>query len=295
MSIGGAALLLVAMLLAGPAKALLLAPEAPWGAAFAVGRLSPGAFGAALAAAAGIGLLILADRLTRRGRREGASPDPWRGVDLLAVLGAYVAAQAVGLSADVFLFEAPGTSADAPVARSLLLCDAAAAEAAAAAYLFAVAARRGAMAGALLGPSRPGLAAAGAAGAVGLGLLLIAAAAAAPALAAIRLPPLGVPGGGRAALALLLALEAAAVPLLEEILFRPFLFVLLRRRLPEAAAVGATALLFGLLHGLGPAAAPRIAGGALMTWLYARSGSVLPGAVVHAGFNLGLRLLPHLG
>jgi membrane protease YdiL (CAAX protease family) len=292
------ALWIVAAALLGPAKGLLIGPEAAWGAAFEIGRLALPPVAAVGAAVAGAAILLTADRLGRSaGGKTWARPaDPWRAADLAGVVGVYIAAHVAGLVVDVFVIDRVAPFGDA-IPRPIVLCDAVGAATAAAAYVVGVAARRGTTARDLLGPlgpATPCLAAAGLAAFVGLGLILVAVAAVVPALAGVVLPPLGVPAGPPAALGLLLVIEGLIGPVAEEVVFRPFVYVLLLRVMPASAAVGATGVLFGLLHGIGPATAPRAAGGIVMTWLYARSGSILPGLVVHAGFNIGLRLLPAL-
>ncbi|MCB9743511.1 MAG: CPBP family intramembrane metalloprotease [Alphaproteobacteria bacterium] len=77
-------------------------------------------------------------------------------------------------------------------------------------------------------------------------------------------------------------------PLGEELLYRGLLQRRLLERLPPAAALPLGAALFAVAHGLGPALAPRFALG--LIWGYAawRTGSLLPGALAHAAFNLVL-------
>ena len=73
-------------------------------------------------------------------------------------------------------------------------------------------------------------------------------------------------------------------PLAEEVLFRGYLFTALLRVLPSWATQLATAVLFGLVHGL-PYALP-IAGLALLFgWLRARHAALLPCVLAHTVHN----------
>lgn len=73
-------------------------------------------------------------------------------------------------------------------------------------------------------------------------------------------------------------------PLAEELLFRGYLHGLLRGWLGPWPAIGAGALLFGLLHGL-DYALPIAALGVFFGWLRERSGSLLPSMVAHGLHN----------
>jgi uncharacterized protein len=79
-------------------------------------------------------------------------------------------------------------------------------------------------------------------------------------------------------------------PLAEEVIFRGFLQPLLSRDLGIAAGISITALVFGLLHG------PEYSGawqyilliafaGACFGWVRFRAQSIIPAALMHAGFN----------
>ena len=75
------------------------------------------------------------------------------------------------------------------------------------------------------------------------------------------------------------------VPFVEELTYRGLGYSLLERfgRWPAILAVG---LLFGLAHGL-VLSLPVIAGfGCVLAWIRARTDSVYPGMLLHAGFNL---------
>lgn len=75
------------------------------------------------------------------------------------------------------------------------------------------------------------------------------------------------------------------IPFVEELTFRGLGYSLLEQfgRWPAILAVG---LLFGLAHGL-VVSLPVIVGfGCVLAWIRARSGSVYPGMLLHATFNL---------
>lgn len=75
------------------------------------------------------------------------------------------------------------------------------------------------------------------------------------------------------------------VPIVEELTFRGLGFSLLER-FGTRRAIVATGLLFGLSHGLVLELPIIAAFGCLLGWVRSRTGSVLPGMVIHAGFNL---------
>jgi membrane protease YdiL (CAAX protease family) len=75
------------------------------------------------------------------------------------------------------------------------------------------------------------------------------------------------------------------VPLVEELTFRGLGFSLLEP-FGRWAAIIATGVLFGLSHGLLLELPIIAAFGCLLGWLRARTGSVYPGMVLHAAFNL---------
>lgn len=106
----------------------------------------------------------------------------------------------------------------------------------------------------------------------------------------------GVPLGVRLGLGLYAVLLA---PLLEELLIRGLLLLPLARRLGGPAAVGITALVFGLLHlGDPQSVPPLVLLGAVLAWLRLRSGSLWPPVLLHIANNavaLGVILLTDLG
>jgi membrane protease YdiL (CAAX protease family) len=78
-------------------------------------------------------------------------------------------------------------------------------------------------------------------------------------------------------------LIAIAAPIAEEVCFRGMLFGGLRRRLPRVAAALLAAAFFGALHattGLS-AVPPLIAFGFVLCLLYEKTGSIVPGIILH--------------
>ena len=87
-------------------------------------------------------------------------------------------------------------------------------------------------------------------------------------------------------------------PLVEETIFRGFLYPVIARRLGIAAGVVVTGTLFGLMHAaqLGGAwgqIALLILVGVVLTWVRARTGTVAASFLVHLGYN-GLQLVGYL-
>ena len=74
-----------------------------------------------------------------------------------------------------------------------------------------------------------------------------------------------------------------AAPVSEEICFRGMLFGGLRQRLPRLAAALISALIFGGLHALTGISAvpPLVAFGFVLALLYEKTGSIVPGIVLH--------------
>jgi uncharacterized protein len=85
------------------------------------------------------------------------------------------------------------------------------------------------------------------------------------------------------ALPIQILLIVIAAPISEEICFRGMLFGGLRTRLPRIAAALVSGLIFGGLHALtGLSAVPSlIAFGFILALLYEKTGSIVPGIVLH--------------
>ncbi len=75
------------------------------------------------------------------------------------------------------------------------------------------------------------------------------------------------------------------IPLWEELIFRNYAYRLLRNKLGLVIALLSLPLIFSLLHGLSLKTPFIFAGALLMTALFEFTGSILPGLVIHAGFN----------
>jgi len=78
-------------------------------------------------------------------------------------------------------------------------------------------------------------------------------------------------------------LIVVAAPVSEEVCFRGMLFGGLRTRLPRLAAALISALVFGALHALTGISAvpPLIAFGFILALLYEKTGSIVPGILLH--------------
>jgi membrane protease YdiL (CAAX protease family) len=85
------------------------------------------------------------------------------------------------------------------------------------------------------------------------------------------------------ALPIQILLIAIAAPVSEEVCFRGMLFGGLRQRLPRLAAALVSGLIFGGLHALTGISAvpPLIAFGFILALLYEKTGSIVPGIVLH--------------
>ena len=93
-------------------------------------------------------------------------------------------------------------------------------------------------------------------------------------------------------------LGVLVAPLVEETIFRGFLYPVIARRLGIAAGIAITGTLFGLMHaaqlwgGWGQIAL-LILVGVVLTWVRARTGTVAASYFVHLGYN-GLQLAGYL-
>ncbi|MFB6357323.1 MAG: lysostaphin resistance A-like protein [bacterium] len=83
-------------------------------------------------------------------------------------------------------------------------------------------------------------------------------------------------------------LVVVLIPLLEEILFRNYLYCYLRNHVGVTAGIFITSLVFSGLHGLTFTTLFIFAGAVMMSSLYEVSGSILPGWTAHACFNAAL-------
>ena len=84
-------------------------------------------------------------------------------------------------------------------------------------------------------------------------------------------------------------LACIAGPIIEELIFRGFIFNALRRYMPVWFAIVLSASVFGLSHlqpGNGGVIVPLAVGGAVLAWVYYRTGSLVASMVTHALFNL---------
>jgi membrane protease YdiL (CAAX protease family) len=93
-------------------------------------------------------------------------------------------------------------------------------------------------------------------------------------------------------------LGVLVAPLVEETIFRGFLYPVIARRVGVAAGIAITGALFGLMHaaqlwgGWGQIAL-LILVGVVLTWVRARTGTVAASYFVHLGYN-GLQLVGYL-
>jgi membrane protease YdiL (CAAX protease family) len=83
-----------------------------------------------------------------------------------------------------------------------------------------------------------------------------------------------------------------AAPISEEVCFRGFLFGGLRERMPMVAAALVSGLIFGALHAITGISAvpPLIFFGFVLSLLYEKTGSIVPGILLHM-LNNGVALL----
>ena len=102
----------------------------------------------------------------------------------------------------------------------------------------------------------------------------------------------------RVSMTLFAVLGVLVAPLVEETIFRGFLYPVIARRLGIIAGVLITGILFGLMHaaqlwgGWGQIVL-LIVVGVVLTWVRARTGTVKASYFVHLGYN-GLQLLGYL-
>lgn len=87
-------------------------------------------------------------------------------------------------------------------------------------------------------------------------------------------------------IALAVIVVCVMAPLAEETVFRGFVFGWLYRLMPSGFAIVISGAIFGALHGVLLLLIPLWAVGIILALMYRASGSLWPGAVVHALFNL---------
>ena len=85
--------------------------------------------------------------------------------------------------------------------------------------------------------------------------------------------------------ALAILSDAVIAPLAEETFFRGFIYGALRRYVPVAPAALVAGAFFAILHPF-ILFAPILVLGIVLALVYEYSGSLIPGALIHAGFNL---------
>jgi membrane protease YdiL (CAAX protease family) len=93
----------------------------------------------------------------------------------------------------------------------------------------------------------------------------------------------GAPGGLRMLWPVLVI--SVAAPVAEELYFRGMVFPLLRARFGVDAAILVSALLFSLLHFSLYGLAPITIGGAVLAYLYHRTGSLVTSVIAHGTWN----------
>lgn len=92
----------------------------------------------------------------------------------------------------------------------------------------------------------------------------------------------------------MLLLAGLLVPLVEELAFRGLLQGWLRERYGPRAAIGLSALVFALMHGIPLLIPALLLIGGLLAWLYERSGSLWPAIAMHGAFNAIMTTLLYL-
>lgn len=85
--------------------------------------------------------------------------------------------------------------------------------------------------------------------------------------------------------ALIIILAVAVAPVVEEFLFRFFLYGVVKRYCGRLIGLAANSLLFAAVHAHAPSAAPLFVLGACFTLAYEWSGSILVAMTMHALFN----------
>ncbi len=81
-------------------------------------------------------------------------------------------------------------------------------------------------------------------------------------------------------------LAVVAAPVFEEVVFRGIFFRVLWGRIGLVAAALVSSLVFGLVHGILPAIIGTAIIGLYLCYMYVRTGSIIPGIILHALNNL---------
>ncbi|HTE19404.1 MAG TPA: type II CAAX endopeptidase family protein [Armatimonadota bacterium] len=92
--------------------------------------------------------------------------------------------------------------------------------------------------------------------------------------------------GQPVALVLLVLIVGLVGPVAEEVFFRGFAYRAFKERFGVRGGVVLSALLFALIHGNPIALVPIFVAGALLAWLYERTGSLAAPILLHCGNNL---------
>jgi ABC-2 type transport system permease protein len=84
---------------------------------------------------------------------------------------------------------------------------------------------------------------------------------------------------------IIIVLAVAIAPIVEEFVFRFFLYGVVRRYLGRSVGLAANAMLFAAVHAHAPSAVPLFVLGSCFTIAYEWSGSILVPMAMHALFN----------
>jgi len=87
-------------------------------------------------------------------------------------------------------------------------------------------------------------------------------------------------------LSVMILTAVVVAPICEELLFRSFLYTILKKHTGFIFAVVSSALLFSVIHGSVKAAIPLFVIGIILAVAYELSGSVWTNILIHAAFNL---------
>jgi hypothetical protein len=87
-----------------------------------------------------------------------------------------------------------------------------------------------------------------------------------------------------------MVLMVVAAPIIEELLFRGYVFRVMQRAWSPHNAIAASALLFAIVHP-GLSFPPVFVLGLATAWLYFRWQKLWPGMLLHAGYNAAILAL----